>query len=128
MLPYSLMRSLTALSFAVAVAAKGGQRHVKRTSDASASSGELHDFQVYPPVLTAAADARGKNEYGCVVTKTLMDYDFANSYGEPYVGEFTKMFATFKIQKKADSTGFYTPPDCDFNRVVIEFNLTSRGR
>ncbi|KAJ5994482.1 hypothetical protein N7451_010206 [Penicillium sp. IBT 35674x] len=109
MLSRSLIGRLTALSFAVAVAAKGGQRHLKRTSDASASSGELHDFQVYPPVLTASADARGKNEYGCVVTQTLMDYDFANSYGVPYVG-------------------FYTPPDCDFNRVVIEFNLTSRGR
>jgi hypothetical protein len=85
MLIHPLIGGLTALSFAVAVAAKGGQRHLKRNSDAS--SGELHDFQVYPPVLTASADTRGKNEYGCVVTKTLMDYDFANSYGDPYVGE-----------------------------------------
>lgn len=88
MLSSSLIRGLAALSFAVAVAAKGGQHHLKRTSDAS--SGELHDFQVYPPVLTASADGRGKNEYGCVVTKTLMDYDFANSYGEPYVGMSTR--------------------------------------
>lgn len=92
MLSRSLIGGLTALSFAVAVAAKGGQRHSKRTSDTSASSGELHDFQVYPPVLTASADAGGKNEYGCVVTQTLMDYDFANSYGVPYVGKYILPF------------------------------------
>ncbi|KAJ5759200.1 hypothetical protein N7520_006356 [Penicillium odoratum] len=107
MLSNPFIRGLTALSLAVTVAAKGGQHRVKRVSDTNA--GELHDFQVYPPVLTASANANGKNEYGCVVTQTLMDYDFANSYGSPYVG-------------------FYTPPDCDFNRVVIEFTLTSKGR
>ncbi|KAJ5923503.1 hypothetical protein N7454_008748 [Penicillium verhagenii] len=84
MLSRSFIGGLTTLSLAVTVAAKGGQNQIfKRTDDAS--TGELHDFQVYPPVLTPSANAEGKNEYGCVVTKTLMDYDFASSYGSPYV-------------------------------------------
>ncbi|OJJ42010.1 hypothetical protein ASPZODRAFT_105929 [Penicilliopsis zonata CBS 506.65] len=74
---------------------------------ARCDDGLLHDFQVHPPVLTPSST--GKNEYGCVVTQTLMEYDFANSYGSPYIGE-------------------YSPPNCDFNRVVINFTLTSKGR
>jgi hypothetical protein len=39
----------------------------------------------------------------------LMDHVFAFSYGAPFVGA-------------------YTPPDCDFNRVVINFTVVSEGR
>ena len=46
-------------------------------------SGVLTDFQVYEPVLTPAGP---DNENGCVHTKTLMKYDFANSYGAPFIG------------------------------------------
>ncbi|KAJ5717898.1 hypothetical protein N7488_003544 [Penicillium malachiteum] len=102
-----LIKGLAACSFILVADAKRPQGNLKRTS--ASTSGELHDFQVAPPVLTPSANGKGKNEYGCVVTQTLMDYDFANSYGTPYVG-------------------YYTPPDCDFNRVTIEFTLTSEGR
>ncbi|OJJ45917.1 hypothetical protein ASPZODRAFT_26514 [Penicilliopsis zonata CBS 506.65] len=67
----------------------------------------LHDFQVHPPTLIPAV-GNGSNPYGCVVTQTLMAYDFANSYGVPFVGE-------------------YTPPSCSFNRVVINFTLDTKG-
>lgn len=39
----------------------------------------------------------------------LMEYSFANSYGRPFVGP-------------------YSPPDCDFNRVVLNFTSRSIGR
>ena len=48
-------------------------------------SGILTDFQVYEPVLTPTGSS---NQYGCVYTKTLMEYDFANSYGAPFVGGY----------------------------------------
>lgn len=46
--------------------------------------GQLHDFQVYEPVFVPEGTS---NEYGCVYTMTLMEYDFANSYGAPFVGQ-----------------------------------------
>ena len=45
--------------------------------------GALVDFQVYEPVLTPSGSS---DQYGCVYTKVLMEYDFANSYGAPFVG------------------------------------------
>jgi len=39
----------------------------------------------------------------------LMRRDFAWSYNDPYVGD-------------------YTPPNCEFNRVVINFTVVSHGR
>ncbi|KAL9597472.1 MAG: hypothetical protein Q9219_005105 [cf. Caloplaca sp. 3 TL-2023] len=65
----------------------------------------LVTFQVSEPVLVPTGDS---NQYGCVRTQLLMDYVFAFSYGKPFVGS-------------------YTPPPCSFNRVTINFTVTSRG-
>ncbi|KAF2998799.1 hypothetical protein E8E13_000846 [Curvularia kusanoi] len=45
----------------------------------------------------------------CDVQQTLMEHTFASSYGVPFVGS-------------------YTPPECDFNSVVIEWTVTVAGR
>ncbi|KAH8596426.1 peptide N-acetyl-beta-D-glucosaminyl asparaginase amidase A-domain-containing protein [Bisporella sp. PMI_857] len=57
-------------------------------------------FQVYQPVL------KPKNAR-CEVL--LMEHQFAWSYGIPFVGN-------------------YTPPNCTFNRVIMNFTVASRGR
>ncbi|KAF9869646.1 hypothetical protein CkaCkLH20_12833 [Colletotrichum karsti] len=62
----------------------------------------LECFQVAQPVLEPSAS-------GKAVTVTLMEHQFANSYGSPFVGE-------------------YTPPDFDFDHVVINFTVEVRGR
>ena len=43
----------------------------------------LVNFQVAVPVLTPGGSS---DQYGCVYTKVLMEYDFAASYGHPFVG------------------------------------------
>ena len=45
--------------------------------------GQLDIFQVYQPVLTPSGTS---TEHGCVYTKTLMEHNFAYSYGIPFVG------------------------------------------
>ncbi|KAF2101082.1 hypothetical protein NA57DRAFT_65370 [Rhizodiscina lignyota] len=64
------------------------------------SSNVLRDFQVTAPVY-APPDAKCE--------QTLMVHSFGNSYGQPFVGP-------------------YNPPSCDFNRVVMNFTVTSKGR
>jgi Peptide N-acetyl-beta-D-glucosaminyl asparaginase amidase A len=85
--------------------------------------GLLEVFQVTPPVLTPshpdpndfvgggslAASTAIQKRADCLETVLLMDHVFAFSYGQPFVGN-------------------YTPPTCDFNRVVFNFSATSRGR
>ncbi|CZR59558.1 related to peptide-n4-(n-acetyl-beta-d-glucosaminyl) asparaginase amidase N [Phialocephala subalpina] len=87
------------------------------------STAVLEVFQVYQPVLTpsgatdetltAAGDentttiAQSGAASSCQVT--LMVHSFGYSYGIPFVGN-------------------YTPPSCDFNRVSMNFTVTSRGR
>ncbi|KAH7035842.1 peptide N-acetyl-beta-D-glucosaminyl asparaginase amidase A-domain-containing protein [Microdochium trichocladiopsis] len=66
-----------------------------------AAAGPVEFFQVAQPVL--ALDGPGS----CTVV--LMEHAFANSYGSPFVAD-------------------YVPPACDFNRVVIRFTSTVRGR
>lgn len=82
------MRSFLLLSLAAAPILAGSV--VKRSADhalvkrqAEPPAGALVDFQVYEPVLTPSGSS---DEYGCVYTKILMEYDFANSYGVPFVG------------------------------------------
>ena len=48
-------------------------------------SSPLVDFQVSQPILTPSGDS---DQYGCISTITLMEYEFANSYGAPFVGRF----------------------------------------
>ncbi|EFX04402.1 asparagine amidase a [Grosmannia clavigera kw1407] len=75
------------------------ERGVAATSATSAAV--LENFQVAQPVLTP------EGATSCSVV--LMDHVFGYSYGVPFVGE-------------------YTPPSCQFNRVVMNFTVTSEGR
>lgn len=90
------------------------------TTSATPAATVLEVFQVHQPVLTpsgptlddAAAgdddDASG-GAAGNSCSVVLMDHVFAFSYGAPFIGS-------------------YTPPDCEFNRVVINFTVVSEGR
>ncbi|EXF76172.1 hypothetical protein CFIO01_03565 [Colletotrichum fioriniae PJ7] len=60
----------------------------------------LDTFQVAEPVLEPTGQA---------VTVTLMEHQFANSYGSPFVGD-------------------YSPPDFEFDHVVLNFTVEVRGR
>ncbi|ROV96264.1 hypothetical protein VMCG_07690 [Cytospora schulzeri] len=82
------------------------------TTSATATATVLEDFEVHQPVLTPegattddgeSTDDSSSVEDSCSVV--LMDNVFAYSYGTPYVGN-------------------YTPPDCEFNRVVINYTVT----
>lgn len=91
------------------------------TTSATAAATVLEVFQVHQPVLTpsgptldddAAAsddDEASGGSAGDTCSVVLMDHVFAFSYGDPFIGA-------------------YTPPDCDFNRVVINFTVVSEGR
>ncbi|KAL5378676.1 hypothetical protein DPSP01_008902 [Paraphaeosphaeria sporulosa] len=59
----------------------------------------LECLQVSPPVLSPKKSCE----------KTLMVHEFAYSYGIPFIGN-------------------YTPPECEFNRITINFTVTSAGR
>ncbi|KAI0157530.1 peptide N-acetyl-beta-D-glucosaminyl asparaginase amidase A-domain-containing protein [Xylariaceae sp. FL1272] len=87
----------------------------------------LECFQVAEPILTpsgltprdlsnppptgqkpiGSSDASESVASPCTVV--LMEHMFTNSYGAPFVGN-------------------YTPPDCDFDRVVINFTTLVKGR
>ncbi len=97
---------------------------VARSVDAVSSNGTkfLEVFQVYPPVLTVTSDGTFEITDGSVnTTVQLVDdkkkscaeeiavYSFANSYGAPFVGE-------------------YTPPSCQFNRVTWNLTVVEAGR
>ncbi|KAL1869193.1 hypothetical protein VTK73DRAFT_3329 [Phialemonium thermophilum] len=84
----------------------------------------LECFQVTAPVLTPEGAAyqttAGGNEFVAAEDKTflssnepctalLMEHTFAFSYGMPFIGD-------------------YKPPACQFNRVVLNFTVTSEGR
>ncbi|TGO49482.1 hypothetical protein BOTNAR_0430g00070 [Botryotinia narcissicola] len=90
---------------------------------ATPTSAVLEVFQVYQPVLippgvsdeTASYD--GVEETSIIASTNvatsckvvLMEHTFGYSYGIPFVGN-------------------YTPPSCKFNRVVMNFTVTSSGR
>ncbi|KAL2017981.1 hypothetical protein VTK56DRAFT_1361 [Thermocarpiscus australiensis] len=76
----------------------------------------LKTFEVDQPVLLPGGPAEsdgstrhGKDYSPPLCTVLLMRHDFASSYGAPFVGN-------------------YTPPECDFNRVVLNFSVVSHGR
>ncbi|OBT87167.1 hypothetical protein VE02_04723 [Pseudogymnoascus sp. 03VT05] len=62
-------------------------------------NGVLDVFQVSAPVAVGGDEC----------TALLMEHSFGFSYGKPFVGN-------------------YNPPSCKFNRVVMNFTVTSRGR
>lgn len=81
-------------------------------------------FQVQNPVLIPTFSG---NQSGCVHTQVLMEHEFAFSYGKPFVGEETQtvsVHGNFAL----NFPGNYVPPPCDFNRVIINFTVTSKGR
>ncbi|OTA91718.1 hypothetical protein M434DRAFT_75833 [Hypoxylon sp. CO27-5] len=98
----------------------GDAIEISTNSAQGAARTPLECFQVAEPVLTPqgaafrdgintpilnsapAGDAAGS-------TVVLMEHSFANSYGAPFVGN-------------------YTPPDYDFDRVVINFTVLVQGR
>ncbi|KAM0333087.1 hypothetical protein ACHAQA_001745 [Verticillium albo-atrum] len=77
----------------------------------------LECFQVAQPVLGPSGpvyQGASGSEMEAVQTKkscsvSLMDHSFGFSYGKPFVGQ-------------------YVPPDCDFDRVIMNFTVTSSGR
>ncbi|KAL0942534.1 peptide-n4-(n-acetyl-beta-glucosaminyl)asparagine amidase a [Colletotrichum truncatum] len=88
--------------------------------DAARSQRPLDCFQIAQPVLgpkgpvyqeLGRSDDQGKSQSdpkgSCTVR--LMEHSFGNSFGKPFVGD-------------------YTPPGCDFNRVIVNFTATSAGR
>lgn len=68
----------------------------------STAAGPLDVIQLYKPVAVPESTK-------CHVEQALMEHTFASSYGVPFVGK-------------------YTPPNCDFNSVVIEWTVTVAGR
>ncbi|KAH6638560.1 peptide N-acetyl-beta-D-glucosaminyl asparaginase amidase A-domain-containing protein [Truncatella angustata] len=70
---------------------------------AATTTSLLDTFQVAEPVLLPSSG------HADAVTVTLMEHQFANSYGSPFVGN-------------------YTPPDFDFDHVVINFTVEVKGR
>lgn len=92
-------------------------------SPTPSATGVLECFQVYQPVLTSSGATdetvftdglENTTTIDPVTSKSscqvvLMQHDFAFSYGIPFVGN-------------------YTPPNCKFNRVTMNFTVTSKGR
>ncbi|KAI1801428.1 peptide N-acetyl-beta-D-glucosaminyl asparaginase amidase A-domain-containing protein [Daldinia bambusicola] len=89
-------------------------------ADSDAASSPLECFQVAEPVLTPQgptfrdgvhAPIDDEVSLGEIAGHTivLFEHSFANSYGAPYVGN-------------------YTPPDFEFDHVVINFTVLVRGR
>ncbi|CCU78407.1 peptide-N4-(N-acetyl-beta-glucosaminyl)asparagineamidase A, partial [Blumeria hordei DH14] len=85
-------------------------------SSPSTEKAPLNVFQVYMPVIAPDSANEGVDitdgshqtqPNSCQVM--LMNHSFGNSYGSPFVGD-------------------YTPPPCKFNRVIMNFTATSRGR
>ncbi|KAF2235149.1 hypothetical protein EV356DRAFT_445452 [Viridothelium virens] len=96
--------------------------HTLQKHDVDLTAPLLQDFQVYPPVLIASSNGSLSLTDGSSTTtdvapvsnatscqEVLMVYSFANSYGAPFVGN-------------------YTPPSCSFNRITLNFTVTSAGR
>lgn len=117
-----------------------GTKNAARAPAATPSTGVLEVFQVYQPVLfpSGAVDETVTGD-GSETTTTiaptasssscnalLMEYSFGYSYGMPFVG----MLPTFlKFPQYINIlSGNYTPPSCKFNRVVMNFTVTSSGR
>ncbi|KAL1842016.1 hypothetical protein VTJ49DRAFT_6182 [Mycothermus thermophilus] len=76
----------------------------------------LKTFEVAQPVRMpdGPAESDGSTRHGWeyqppLCTKLLMRHDFAWSYEAPFIGN-------------------YTPPDCEFNRVVLNFSAVVHGR
>ncbi|EAQ92326.1 hypothetical protein CHGG_00561 [Chaetomium globosum CBS 148.51] len=92
------------------------QETTATTSAAAPNKTVLKTFEVAQPVLMPGgpAESDGSTRHGEdyspeLCTVLLMRHDFAWSYNAPFVGD-------------------YIPPDCEFNRVVLNFSVVSQGR
>ncbi|KAH7356738.1 peptide N-acetyl-beta-D-glucosaminyl asparaginase amidase A-domain-containing protein [Rhexocercosporidium sp. MPI-PUGE-AT-0058] len=93
------------------------------TSAPAPTAGVLQVFQVYQPIFTPygildetvledGLESVGPIDKAPVTTSCetlLMEHSFGFSYGKPFVG-------------------YYTPPKCKFNRITMNFTVTSKGR
>jgi hypothetical protein len=111
-----------------------------RAPAATPSSGVLECFQVYQPVFfpsgavdeTVTSDglentttiAPTASASSCEVL--LMEHSFGFSYGMPFVGLLPRIFEPYYCTNRV--LGNYIPPSCKFNRVAMNFTVTSRGR
>lgn len=105
------------------------------SSPISSATGVLECFQVHQPVTGPSYKAAlgGKSEETALSSEisfsncdvVLMKTDFAYSYGAPFVGKFYYNLNHFF---NLTFLGNYTPPNCKFNRVTINFTVTSKGR
>lgn len=81
-------------------------------------------FQVAQPIITP--------EGSDTCTVVLMEHAFANSYGSPFVGKKSRHRSLGKKNSRltlyTQNTADYVPPSCNFNRVVMRFTSTVRGR
>lgn len=58
-----------------------------------------------------------------------MSYVFSNSYGAPFVGELPPSNCVDEVRLiPVLRIGDYTPPPCTFNRVTMNFTVSSHGR
>lgn len=80
-------------------------------------------FQVAEPISTPT----GSNDTsGCIWTETLMEYEFAESYYRPFVGQWPSASPLCSLLIVV--LGEHKPPPCSFNRVTLNFTVTSKGR
>ncbi len=89
----------------------------------SPNTSPLVDFQVTEPVYTPSGP---RDQYGCIWTEVLMEYEFANSYYKPFVGRYSS--TSLPPHSLTVISGEHVPPPCSFNRVTMNFTVTSKGR
>jgi hypothetical protein len=106
------------------------------TTTSGAAPGEtvLKTFEVAQPVLMpdGPAESDGSTRHGKdyapeLCTVLLMRHDFAWSYDAPFVGKLGQPLGELLARPNL-GLGDYTPPDCEFNRVVLNFSVVSHGR
>lgn len=121
------------------------KRQASTASTPAPSATVLECFQVAQPVLTPhGASYQSTNSDGSTVvvdapdsearkgscTVLLMEHVFAWSYGMPFIGKVLSAL-NMSIEDPLIGTsilGNYTPPSCEFNRVVMNFTVVSQGR
>jgi len=101
--------------------------------DGRSSAGPLECFQVTQPALgphgpllpASGPDDRSSRKSSCSVR--LMEHSFGFSYGKPFVGKFGPPLPSPSGSAKSP-LATYAPPNCDFDRVVVNLTVTSAGR
>lgn len=106
------------------VSSSSPARVVERSSQYTSNATGLQEvFQVYQPVPFTSHGASG-----CDVNVLLMDHEFGESYGVPYVGKINITTDIFReLALIFEFSGSYTPPSCKFDTVRINMTVTSRG-